>query len=162
MKSINQYINERSVEDYQTEEEAWSDLVAWYNKYAAVVDVKNMDAFLKELQQSSKKGIKQIKESRDDEWTWEDECNSDGKISAEIGVFSAGGREHDKAYFELEKLSEDKENYQVKAVCVDSELRKIKKGYELEFDLPKDCSVWDIDSYLQDAIDDDTNYGGRG
>lgn len=66
MKTLNKYINERSVEDYQTEEEAWEDLVAWYNKYAAVVDVKNMDAFLKELQQSSKKGLKEIKESYED------------------------------------------------------------------------------------------------
>lgn len=66
MKTLNKYITERSVEDVQTEEEAWEDLVAWYNKYAAVVDVKNMDAFLKELQQSSKKGLKEIKESYED------------------------------------------------------------------------------------------------
>lgn len=101
-----------------------------------------------------------ISESRGGEWTWEDECNKDGKISASIGVFSAGGREHDEAYFELEKLGEDEEFYQVKAVCVNSELKKIKKGYELEFDLPKDCDVWDIDSYLQDSIYNDHD-GGR-
>lgn len=63
MKDIKNYIIERSVEDVQTEEEAWEDLVAWYNKYAAVVDVKTMDVLLKELQQSSKKGLKEIKES---------------------------------------------------------------------------------------------------
>lgn len=96
------------------------------------------------------------------EWTWDSECNKDGKISAEIMRISAGGRECDRAYFELEKLDEDDDYYQVKAVCINSELRKIKKDYELEFDLPKDIDVWDIDSCLEDAIKDDMNYGGRG
>lgn len=103
-----------------------------------------------------------IHESVEGDWTWEDECNKDGKISAEIGIFGAGGRELDKAYFELEKLAEDDDNYQVLAVCINSELRKIKKGYELEFELPKDCSVWDINDYLRSAIDDDMAYGYRG
>lgn len=105
--------------------------------------------------------VQYINESGGD-WTWDSECNKEGKISAEIGIFTHGGREWDKAYFELEKYDEDDDYYQVKAVCINSEMRKIKKGYELEFDLPKDIDVWDIDSCLQDAIDDDMNYGGRG
>lgn len=91
------------------------------------------------------------------EWTWEDECNLDGTMDGSIGFFSKGGRELDRAYFELTKTGEDEECYHVRAVCTESELRTITQGEVVEFDLPKECSLWEVNHYLESAVEEYIN-----
>lgn len=103
-----------------------------------------------------------IKINESSDWTWDDECNDDGKIAAQFSSFSDGGRTYNTVHWELELLEEDDDFYHVNAVCVHSDIRKIKKGFEFEFDLDKSCSVWDIDDEVKRAYEEETNYGGRG
>lgn len=86
-------------------------------------------------------------------WTWNEQCNSEGKITADFGYFFEGGRESLNTHWELEKTDEDEDYYYVHAVCTESDYPMVNVGYELDYEMPKDISLFDIDSYLQNEYE---------
>lgn len=90
-------------------------------------------------------------------WGVEDydlEADEEGKISVTISSFYAGGRESDEATFSLEMISDMDDYWVVKATCTDSEMRRFVKGDEFEFDLYKDTSIWDLESEVERAAEE--------
>lgn len=96
-----------------------------------------------------------------EQFAWDDECDEDGIIVISLAEFTEGGHESNETEWELTKNDEDADYYNVTACLKKGNRindRRIKKGYEVNFDLPKDIKTLDINQCLRDAVIDDIEY----
>lgn len=108
--------------------------------------------YMKSLKQKIKE---QLDESYNGEWTWEDEADKDGKIEATVKNFEDGGRTEISVTWELTLDHEDDDYYYAKGVVVDNDdFPDWKKGAELDFEIPKDSSIWDLEDYVRSAMEE--------
>ena len=96
-----------------------------------------------------------VNEGYSGEWTWEDEADKDGKLEATIKDFHHGGRSESSVTWELTLDHEDDDYYYAKGVVVNNDdFQGWKKGEELDIEIPKDSSIWDLEDYVRSAMED--------
>lgn len=99
-----------------------------------------------------KKLIKESRYSYEDD-VFEDEGNADGKIEVILTSFAEGGRETIDVEWEVEKLSDEGDYYNVLATVVKTDNpRSYPVGTNVEFELEKDATFDDVESELESTI----------
>jgi len=115
--------------------------------------IKKFEEFTKEVKESfNKLDFEPV------EWGVEDfdnEAEEDKGIPVTITRFSSGGRESMESHWKTYATEDLEDSWNVKAICIDSEDRRYQPGDEVEFELYKDDEIWDIESRLQDELDEE-------
>lgn len=113
-----------------------------------IIEGKTMKSITEKIKES-------LNEGYSGEWTWEDEADKDGKLEATIKDFHHGGRSESSVTWELTLDHEDDDYYYAKGVVVDNDdFPGWKKGSELDIEIPKDSSIWDLEDYVRSAMED--------
>jgi len=82
----------------------------------------------------------------------DNESEPDGSIIVKLCRITHGGREGEEAHWKLEMMEKFNDYWKVKATCIDSEMRRFQVGDEIEFELDKSISIWDLDTELEHAL----------
>ncbi|WQJ53776.1 MAG: hypothetical protein [Wendovervirus sonii] len=86
---------------------------------------------------------------------FDDEADENGLIHVNIGEFTEGGRESLTSKWSVEMLEESESYWVVKAICIESELRRFDVGDEITFNLYKDTAIYDLSDALLDALENE-------
>lgn len=85
---------------------------------------------------------------------FDDEAEEDNGIPVTITRFASGGRENIESNWKIYALENLDDRWNVKAICIDSEDRRYQPEDEVEFEVFKDDKIWDIESRLQDTLNE--------
>ena len=134
-------MTDEQIEDFTVLKEGFTEISEYITKG------KMMKSIAQKIKES-------LNESRDS-WTWDDEADKDGKLEATVKDFHNGGRSESSVTWELTLDHEDDDYYYAKGVVVDNDdFPGWKKGVELDIEIPKDSSIWDLEDYVRSAMED--------
>ena len=86
---------------------------------------------------------------------FDDEAEDDLGIPVTITRFASGGRETIESYWKVYAIEDYDDSWNVKGICTESDDRRYRPGDEIEFEVYKDDNIWDIESDLSNALDDE-------